>query len=120
MTAVRSETREIGLGAPSAGTGNGIADAGVSRSTTGLKASIAASAITGRPWSVDENDSYPLVGSIERPGILATIDAKNWRDLVDPKSGETVKVKIKRGDKVKVTLAERDYLEGRMVAKLLE
>jgi exoribonuclease R len=118
-SALTFKAREVSPGATVDAVVNGVTKGGVFLSLPdGVEARISTSDIPGGPWSVDEFDAVLFTGSLERPELLEDVSAKNWRELVDTKTGEAIRVRLKLGDKVKVVLAERDYVEGRIAAKL--
>ena len=86
----------------------------------GLEARVASADIPGGPYSVDEWDSMLFVGEHEKAEMAEEVSAKNWRDFVDPDSEEVRLVRLRLGDKVTVQITARDYVEGRVAAKLLE
>ncbi|MBI4392909.1 MAG: VacB/RNase II family 3'-5' exoribonuclease [Euryarchaeota archaeon] len=118
-SALTFKAREVAAGTTVEAVVNGVTKGGVFLSLPdGVEARISASDIPGGPWSVDEFDAVLFTGSIERLELVAEVSAKNWRELVDEKTGEAIRVRLRLGDKVKVVLAERDYVEGRIAAKL--
>jgi hypothetical protein len=48
------------------------------------------------------------------------VSAKNWRELIDPESEEVRHVRLRLGDRTTVNIAARDYVDGKVAAKLLE
>lgn len=109
------------FGGPQKALVNGMTKGGAFLSLDGgLEARVASSDIPGGPYSVDEWDSKLFVGEQERPDMSAEVTAKNWRELVDPESGDVQLVRVRLGDRVDVQISARDYVEGRVAAKLLE
>ena len=86
----------------------------------GLEARVATSDIPGGPYNVDEWDSQLFVSDRETTTLNQEIDATNWRQMIDPKTDEIRKVRIRLGDSTQVTLTNRDYVNGRVAAKLAE
>ena len=100
---------------------NGITRGGAFMSMEGgLEARVATADIPGGPYSVDEFDSMLFVSSVERAEMSEEITAKNWRERVDPDSEEIKLVRIRLGDRATIAISGRDYVEGRVAAKLLE
>lgn len=99
---------------------NGMSRGGVFMSLSGgLEARVGLSDIPGGPYSMDEFESMIFVGEQERAEMTAEVSAKNWRELVDPE-GEVKLVRLRLGDRTNVQITFRDYVEGRVAAKLLE
>ncbi|HWG90156.1 MAG TPA: RNB domain-containing ribonuclease, partial [Candidatus Thermoplasmatota archaeon] len=86
----------------------------------GLEARVASSDVPGGPYDVDEYDSMLFVGSASRTEVQEEVTAKNWRELYNEARGEVVRVRLRLGDEVPVTIAGRDYVDGRVAAKLGE
>jgi exoribonuclease R len=100
---------------------NGVTKGGAFCSLEGgLEARVAAQDIPGGPYSVDEWDSKLFVGAQERPEMESEVTAKNWRERVDPETGAVEKVRVRLGDRVTVAISARDYVDGRVAAKLAE
>lgn len=100
---------------------NGVTRGGVFLSLDGgLEARVSTSDIPGGPYSVDENDSRIFVGEHERAELAAEVTAKNWREFVNPASDDIELVRIRLGDRTTVEIKARDYVEGRVAARLLE
>ena len=100
---------------------NGITRGGAFMSMDGgLEARVATSDIPGGPYSVDEYDSMLFVSSVERAEMKEEVSAKNWREMIDPDSEEIKLVRVRLGDRATIVISGRDYVEGRVAAKLLE
>jgi exoribonuclease R len=100
---------------------NGITRGGAFMSLEGgLEARVATSDIPGGPYSVDEHDSRLFVGTQERAELAAEVTAKNWREYVDPDTDAVELVRLRLGDRVSVEIKARDYVDGRVAARLLE
>ncbi|HVM44639.1 MAG TPA: ribonuclease R family protein [Candidatus Thermoplasmatota archaeon] len=100
---------------------NGITRGGAFMSMEGgLEARVATADIPGGPYSVDDFDSMLFVSSLERAQMREEVTAKNWRELVDPATEEVRLVRVRLGDRVSIVISNRDYVEGRVAAKLLE
>ena len=100
---------------------NGMTRGGVFMSLEGgLEARVGMSDIPGGPYSIDEHESRLFVGAQERAEMAAEISAKNWRDFVDPDTDEVLLVRLRLGDRTQVEITARDYVDGRVAAKLLE
>lgn len=85
----------------------------------GLEARVFPGDIPGGPFDVDENDSYLFVGTRSRPGLLQRVDAKQWRERLSESGDELVDVKLRLGDRVGAVASGFDYVDGRVVAKLV-
>jgi hypothetical protein len=100
---------------------NGMTRGGVFMSLEGgLEARVGMSDVPGGPYSIDEHESRLFVGSQERAEMTEEISAKNWRDFVDPDTDEVLLVRLRLGDRTTVEITGRDYVDGRVAAKLLE
>jgi exoribonuclease R len=100
---------------------NGITRGGAFLSMEGgLEARVATSDIPGGPYSVDDHDSMLFVSSLEREEMSQEVTAKNWREKIDPDSEEVKHVRVRLGDRVTIQISARDYVEGRVAAKLIE
>lgn len=100
---------------------NGVTKGGAFLSLEGgLEARVATADIPGGPYQVDEHDSRLFVSSVERASLAEEVTAKNWREFVDPETGDVEVVRVRLGDRVSVAISARDYVEGRVAAKLLE
>ena len=100
---------------------NGMTRGGVFLSLEGgLEARVAMSDIPGGPYAVDDNDAMLFASAVERASRTEEVSAKNWRELVDPETDEVRRVRLRLGDKTTVTIAARDYVDGKVAAKLLE
>ena len=100
---------------------NGITKGGAFMSLEGgLEARVATADIPGGPYQVDEHDSRLFISSVERASLAEEVTAKNWRDFVDPETGDVEVVRLRLGDRLSVAISARDYVEGRVAAKLLE
>lgn len=100
---------------------NGITRGGAFMSMEGgLEARVATADIPGGPYSVDDHDSMLFVSSVERADMSQDVTAKNWREMIDPESEEVRIVRVRLGDKATIAISARDYVEGRVAAKLLE
>lgn len=98
---------------------NGVTKGGVFLSLEGgLEARLAASDIPGGPWSIDDDESMLFVGSLDKRSIIDELDVRMWREWMDERTGEARKVRVKLGDELLVALAGRDYVDGRISAKL--
>jgi ribonuclease R len=100
---------------------NGMTRGGVFMSLEGgLEARVGMSDVPGGPYSIDEHESRLFVGQQERAEMTEEISAKNWRDFVDPETDEVLLVRLRLGDRTRVEITGRDYVDGRVAAKLLE
>ena len=100
---------------------NGVTKGGAFLSLEGgLEARVATADIPGGPYQVDEHDSRLFVSSVERASLAEEVTAKNWREFVDPETGDVEVVRVRLGDRVTVQISARDYVDGRVAAKLLE
>ncbi|HEX2022304.1 MAG TPA: RNB domain-containing ribonuclease, partial [Candidatus Thermoplasmatota archaeon] len=98
---------------------NGLTRGGVFLSLEGgLEARVAISDVPGGPYTTDEHESMIFASSRERAEIAEAVTAKNWRELIDPETEETRMVRLRLGDRETVTISARDYVEGRVAAKL--
>jgi len=114
-------SREDRFAGPQRALVNGITRGGAFLSMEGgLEARVATSDIPGGPYSVDEHDSMLFIGSHERAELKEEVTAKNWREIVDAGSEEIRHVRVRLGDRVTIQISARDYVEGRVAAKLLE
>ncbi|HLE96433.1 MAG TPA: RNB domain-containing ribonuclease [Candidatus Thermoplasmatota archaeon] len=112
-------SREAQWSGPVSALVNGITKGGVFLSLEGgLEARLAAADIPGGPWSVDDDESMLFQGSLDRPGIERELDVREWRKWTDERTGEARRVRYKLADQTLVTLAGRDYVDGRIAAKL--
>lgn len=108
-----------GWDGPQSGIANGITKSGVFLSLPrGLEARLAGSDIPGGPWSVDDADSMLFAGSADRKEMQEEVTAANWRELYDEEAGEVRRVRVRLGDELLVTIAARDFVDGRVSAKL--
>lgn len=100
---------------------NGMTRGGVFMSLEGgLEARVAMSDIPGGPYSLDEHESRIFVGSKERAEMTEEVTAKNWREMVDAETEEVLLVRLRLGDRTTVQVTGRDYVDGKVSAKLLE
>ena len=100
---------------------NGITRGGAFMSLEGgLEARVATSDIPGGPYSTDDFDSMLFVSERERAELSQEVTAKNWREMIDAESEEVRHVRVRLGDRTTVAISARDYVEGRVAAKLLE
>lgn len=100
---------------------NGLTRGGAFMSLEGgLEARVASSDIPGGPFAVDDNESMLFAGGVERADLREEVSAKNWREMLDPETDEVRRVRLRLGDHVHVQISARDYVEGRVAAKLLE
>jgi len=100
---------------------NGMSRGGVFMSLSGgVEARVGMSDIPGGPYSMDEFESMIFVGERERADMSEEVSAKNWRELVSPDDGEVKLVRLRLGDRTTVEIAWRDYVDGKVAAKLLE
>ena len=100
---------------------NGVTKGGVFLSLEGgLEARVSTSDIPGGPYSVDEFDSRLFIGEHEKADLAAEVTAKNWREFVNPDTQDVEIVRIRLGDRTTVEIKARDYVEGRVAARLLE
>jgi hypothetical protein len=91
---------------------NGLTRAGLFLSLPdGLEARVASNDIPGGPWSVDDAESFLFRES--PPEDVARRESE-WREDL----GASVFIRAKLGDRVPVVLAGRDFVEGRIAAKL--
>ena len=86
----------------------------------GLEARLSTADLPGGPFAVDEHASVLYAGEIEREALQGEVDASNWRELLDPQTGELRRVRAKLGDRLRVTIAHRDYVAGRVGVKLAD
>ncbi len=104
---------------PQGGVVNGITKGGVFLSLPrGLEARLATADLPGGPWSVDESESMLFAGSAERTEMQEEVTAANWRDLYNPDRDEVVRVRVRLADEIRVTIADRDFVDGRVSARL--
>ncbi|MGQ0535302.1 MAG: RNB domain-containing ribonuclease [Methanobacteriota archaeon] len=98
---------------------NGLTKGGLFLSLPhGLEARVGSADIGGGPWQVDEHGSIMFLGTMERPDLLERfIDALK---VGDRDSEEFKVVRFRLGDHLRVKLAERDYVEGRVAAVIAD
>lgn len=112
-------SREAQWSGPVGALVNGVTKGGVFLSLDGgLEARLASSDIPGGPWSIDDDESMLFIGSLDRRNLVDELDVRNWREWMDERTGEARKIRVKLGDELLVALAGRDYVDGRISAKL--
>lgn len=89
----------------------------------GLESRVPMADIPGGPFSVDDSESMLFVSMKDRPQLAGAIaqavkDAKDWREVYNEELDDFVKVKFRLGDAIWVVLAERNYVEGKIGAKM--
>ncbi|MHB8585920.1 MAG: RNB domain-containing ribonuclease [Thermoplasmatota archaeon] len=77
----------------------------------GLEARVASADIPGGPWNVDDADSFIFR---ESPPEDVAAGLSEWRDDL----GASVFIRARLGSHLPVVLAGRDFVEGRIAAKL--
>lgn len=95
---------------------NGVTKGGLFLSLPdGLESRVSSSDIPGGPWSVDDAESM-----LFREQPPDEISAANWREVWNDDLDEAVFVRARLGDRLGVVLAARDFVDGRIAAKLAE
>lgn len=107
---------------------NGVAPGGVFLTLPGeLEARLSMRDLPGGPYEADEYGAYLFRAVLPGGrGAHAEPDAEEaarladlpWRELEDPDSGELREVRIRLGDRVRVRIRERDFVEGKVAVSL--
>ncbi|MBW3581735.1 MAG: RNB domain-containing ribonuclease [Euryarchaeota archaeon] len=85
-----------------------------------LEARVAVRDIPGGPYEVDEYDSMLFKArfggdNVEEEELDLPLD---WREMEDPATGEIREVRLKLGDRLPVTISERDFVDGKVRVRL--
>ncbi|MDX1611620.1 MAG: ribonuclease R, partial [Candidatus Thermoplasmatota archaeon] len=85
----------------------------------GVEARLSTQDVPGGPWSVDDADAMLFKGSLDDPTLGAEdLPGSDWREVVDPDTGEVVFTRLRLGDRVKVRIKDYDLVRGRIHTKL--